>query len=96
VYLGFNVQENCLSDFNAGIPWTPGVLTNDGHCVVAVAYSNDYVRVLTWGSSQLATWEWWDACVDEAYVILPQEAHLHGFSQEGFDFAQLQADLAAL
>jgi hypothetical protein len=38
VYLGFQVQENCVDEFNAGIPWTPGPLTNDGHAVYAVGY----------------------------------------------------------
>ena len=38
VYLGFQVQQNCVQDFNAGRPWTPGPLTNDGHAVFAVAY----------------------------------------------------------
>src|SRR5215831_2949923 len=74
VYLGFQVQENCVQDFDAGRPWTPGTLTNDGHAVYAVAYDASGVTVLTWGNTQLATWGWWDECVDEAYAILPPEA----------------------
>lgn len=31
VYLGFQVQENYIQEFNAKKPWTPGPLTNDGH-----------------------------------------------------------------
>jgi len=38
VYLGFQVQENCVEEFDARQPWTPGPLTNDGHAVYAVAY----------------------------------------------------------
>lgn len=97
VYLGFNVQESCLNDFNSNpkIPWTPGPSTNDGHCVFATAYSQQYLRVLTWGSSQLATWAWWDAQVEEAYVILPVEAMQPGFVP-GFNYQMLQADLASL
>ncbi|MEO6918152.1 MAG: hypothetical protein ABI171_03800 [Collimonas sp.] len=93
VYLGFQVQENCQQEFNAHQPWTPGKLTNDGHAVYAVAYDATGVTVLTWGSTQKATWGWWDACVDEAYAILPAEASNADFAP-GFDFAQLQADLA--
>jgi hypothetical protein len=92
VYLGFQVQQNCVQDFNAGRPWTPGLLTNDGHAVFAVAYDANGVTVLTWGNIQRATWAWWDECVDEAYAILPPEAKNKDF--DGFDLAQLQQDLS--
>ncbi|HET7880561.1 MAG TPA: hypothetical protein VFL55_06715 [Acetobacteraceae bacterium] len=90
VYLGFQVQQNCVQDFNAGRPWTPGPLTNDGHAVFAVAYDANGVTVLTWGNIQRATWAWWDECVDEAYAILSPEATTF----DGFDLAQLQQDLS--
>jgi hypothetical protein len=93
VYLGFQVQENCLQEFDAHQPWTPGPLTNDGHAVYAVAYDASGVTVLTWGNTQKATWAWWDVCVDEAYAILPPEAQKSDFAP-GFDFAQLQTDLS--
>jgi hypothetical protein len=93
VYLGFQVQQNCVEEFNAHQPWTPGPLTQDGHAVVAVAYDSAGVTVLTWGKTQQATWAWWDECVDEAYAILPPEATNTTFDP-GFNFAQLQADLA--
>lgn len=92
VYLGFQVQQNCQQEFQARQPWTPGPLTNDGHAVFAVAYDASGLTVLTWGNTQAATWAWWDECVDESYAILPPEAQTSGFA-EGFDFAQLQADL---
>jgi hypothetical protein len=95
VYLGFQVQANCIQEFDAGQPWTPGPLTNDGHAVYAVAYDNSGVTVLTWGSTQQGTWAWWDECVDEAYAILPPEARNAGFAP-GFNFAQLEADLASV
>lgn len=93
VYLGFQVQENCVEQFDAGQPWTPAPLTNDGHAVFAIAYDSSGVTVLTWGNTQKATWAWWDECVDEAYAILPPEAKATDFAP-GFNFAQLQADLA--
>ncbi len=92
VYLGFQVQQNCLQEFEAGQPWTPGPLTNDGHAVFAVAYDQDQLTVLTWGKTQQATWAWWDDCVDEAYAILPPEAKNPKFAP-GFDLAQLRSDL---
>jgi hypothetical protein len=95
VYLGFQVQQNCLEQFDAHQPWTPGPLTNDGHAVYATGYDPNGVTVLTWGNTQQATWAWWDECVDEAYAILPAQAKQPRFAP-GFDFAQLQADLAAV
>lgn len=92
VYLGFQVQEACMDQFNAKKPWTPGPLTNDGHAVYAVAYDDAGVTVLTWGSTQKGTWAWWDECVDEAYAILPAEAKDTDFA--GFDLKQLKQDLA--
>ena len=95
VYLGFQVQANCIQEFDARQPWTPGPLTNDGHAVYAVGYDQNYLTVLTWGNTQQATWAWWDECVDEAYGILPPEAKDPTFAP-GFNLAQLQADLAAV
>jgi hypothetical protein len=95
VYLGFQVQQNCIQEFDAHQPWTPGPLTQDGHAVYAVAYDATGVTVLTWGNTQNGTWAWWDECVDEAYAILPPEAKQSDFAP-GFNFAQLQADLGAV
>jgi len=92
VYLGFQVQQNCEKDFDAGKPWTPGKLTKDGHAVYAVGYTQKEVTVLTWGNTQLATWDWWDECVDESYALLPQDAKDRKFAP-GFNLAQLQSDL---
>jgi hypothetical protein len=92
VYLGFQVQQNCMNDFSNKVAWTPGTLTTDGHAVYAVGYDANNVTVLTWGTTQQGTWAWWDECVDEAYVILPSEAKSAGFSS-AFNFDQLQADL---
>jgi hypothetical protein len=95
VYLGFQVQQNCIQEFNAHQPWTPGPLLNEGHAVYAVAYDQQYLTVLTWGNVQLATWAWWDECVDEAYALLPTAALYAGFAP-GFNFAQLKQDLDAV
>jgi hypothetical protein len=91
VYLGFHVQQNCESDFDAGKPWTPGRLTKHAHAVYAVGYDSQQLTVLTWGNTQKATWEWWDECVDEAYAILPSEAKDSDFA--GVDLAELKKDL---
>ena len=94
VYLGFQVQQNCVEQFNAHQPWIPGRLTEDGHAVFAVGYDQNAVTVLTWGNTQQGTWAWWDECVDEAYAIVPPEAKDHRF--DGFDIAELENDLNAV
>jgi len=92
VYLGFQVQANCVQQFQAHEPWQPGPLTKDGHAVYAVAYDANTVTVLTWGNTQQGTWAWWDECVDEAYAIVPPEANNPKFAP-GFNVKQLLADL---
>jgi len=93
VYLGFQVQQDCIQEFDNRVPWTPGPLLNEGHAVYAVAYDPNTVTVLTWGSTQLGTWAWWDECVDEAYAILPPDAKNPDFAP-GYNITQLLADLA--
>jgi hypothetical protein len=95
VYIGFQVQQNCVQEFRDHQPWTPAPLTQDGHAVFAVGYDQTGVTVLTWGNTQQGIWAWWDECVDEAYAILPPEAQDPIFAP-GFDFVQLQADLEAV
>jgi hypothetical protein len=93
VYIGFQVQQNCIEDFNAKKPWTPQPLTNDGHAVFVTSYDASGVTVLTWGNTQKGTWGWWDECVDEAYAILPPESVKPNFNP-GFNSQQLQNDLS--
>jgi len=95
LYIGFQVQQNCVQEFQNHQPWTPGPLLNEGHAVYVVGYDQAGVTVLTWGNTQKGTWAWWDECVDEAYAILPPEA-MHPGWMPGFSSAQLQADLTAV
>ena len=95
VYVGFQVQENCINEFDAKEPWMPGRLTHHGHAVFAVGYDPELVTVLTWGNTQQGSWTWWDECVDEAYAIVPPEAKTPSFAP-GFNIAKLEADLNAV
>lgn len=93
VYLGFRVTEETLSQFHDHQPWTPAPFTGSGHAVIAVAYDPSYLTLLTWGATQRGTWDWWDACVDECYAILPSEAAVSQYAP-GFDLPALQRDLS--
>lgn len=92
VYVGFNVQKDCMTDFNIKKTWTPGPLLNEGHAVYCSGYDISTVDLLTWGTVQKGTWGWWDACVDEAYAILPLQATDPSFCP-GFKFSELLVDL---
>ena len=103
--LGFIVQQSAISDFKNGIPWTPGPDDGGGHCVVAgsfkpdlirlTGYDNEGLEVATWGGKQKVTWAWWDAQLDECFVIFPPEAMEEGF-MIGFNSDQLLADFNAV
>lgn len=93
--VGFQCQEKVLEEFHDRVPWQPGKLMNAGHAVYAVGYDTAGVEVLTWGTTQRGTWEWWDTCVDESYALLPPEAQMTGFTQ-GFDFNRLYRDLSEI
>jgi hypothetical protein len=93
VYLGFRVQADAIERFNRREIWVPSRLTNEGHAVWVYAYTPDWLAVLTWGSTQRATWDWFDSCADESFAIVPGEATLPGFTP-GVNYEALKADLA--
>lgn len=53
-YLGFQVQEDGIQEFDNRQPWTPGPLLNEGHAVYALGYDGNGVTVLTWGTRSKA------------------------------------------
>lgn len=95
LYLGFTVTGDCIRQFENGMPWTPGTLTDEGHCVVADGYDAQGLDLLTWGSRQRGTWAWWDQGVDECYAVVPPEAANPNFAP-GYNVATLVRDLEAV
>ncbi len=63
-----------------------------GHAVVVVGYDASGVTIVTWGALKRITWAGWGAYCDEAYAILSPDWK----GAEGFDYAQLTFDIAAL
>lgn len=99
VYIGFQVQQDAIADFDAvpRIPWTSGLLTQDGHAVVVHAANADGSgSVLTWGGVQPFKRSWWNQCVDEAYALIGPEAALVNGYDPGFNATQLFSDLQAI
>ena len=97
VYMGFKVPQNCQQQFEDRVPWTPGPLTNDGHCVIAPSYTQDMFTNLTWGDTQEGTVPWWNTCVDEAWLIIfPETQNPIYLKDMGFDWDQLLANAKAI
>lgn len=98
VGIGFVVPQSAMDQFNAGQPWSVVHGSQQilgGHYVPLVADRGSLVCV-TWGRLQQMTLQFYLKYCDEAWAILSPEMLSGGLSLEGFDLAQLQADLAAL
>jgi hypothetical protein len=54
-----------------------------GHAIIDVGYDPTYTKTITWGLIQRATYRFWNAYCDEAYVIIPTEK-IPGFDQDAF------------
>ena len=69
-----------------------------GHAVNAVDYDDIGVYLISWGRVYLASWDFLDNYMDEAYAVLAPEAInvAAGKTAEGFDLTSLLADLPNL
>ena len=97
VGIGFAFPGSAMDQFNAGKPWSvvPGPKPKDGHYVPFVAYRKN-LECVSWGRIQRMTWPFYQKYCDEAWAILSPEMLVEGKSLEGFNLAQLQADLKTL
>jgi hypothetical protein len=94
VGIGIRFPDSAMNQFNAGQPWSvvPGPAPTGGHYIPLVANRN-LLEVVTWGCIQKMTPQFYQTYCDEAWAILSPEMLKGGKSLEGFDLAQLQADL---
>lgn len=99
LYVGVQLPESALADFEAGRTWTsaPADLIAGGHAIVLVGYDADSVIVVTWGKRQRATWGWLLDHVDECYAPFSAD-WVSGAkpAPSGFAVEVLQADLAEI
>ena len=98
VGLGLRFPASAMDQFDAMQPWTvvPGSEIVGGHYVPIFSRRGGLVQGVTWGAIQPMTEEFITTFADEAIVYLTDEDLIDGKTLEGFDLAQLQADLAAL
>lgn len=98
VGVGLRFPEYAMDEFNAGKPWdtrhgNPTIA--GGHYVPVVAKRAGKFCAITWGRVQEMTPMFYRRYCDEALVYLSTEMLTSGLSPEGFNLAQLQADLKA-
>ena len=108
-YIGLALPKSAQAQTSNKQIWSvpPGGTGGDGapgswggHAVPVVAYDSRSLTVVTWGALQTMTWGFWAAYCDEAYAILSPDFLKQKGGQpvtpDGFNLAQLQADLADL
>lgn len=67
-----------------------------GHCVYVPKYDDKGFTCITWGQLKTMTVAFWKEYCDEAHTLLGQDWLSAKGSPNGFDMAQLQADLSAI
>jgi hypothetical protein len=79
---------------NGGANAAPG--SWGGHAVFVPAYDSDGFTCITWGAPKTMTLAFWNEYCDEAHTLLSQDWLSAKGSPNGFDQAQLLADLKAI
>lgn len=101
---GFNLPQSCqgqgaLWDVPEGGASGSGAVGSwGGHAVPIVSYDEIGPTCVTWGGLQKMTWAFYATYCDEVYAVLGRD-WIDEASQKaphGFDFQQLQDDLAAI
>ena len=98
VGIGIQFPGSAMDQFNAGKDWTvvKGAKIEGGHYVPGISYDQNFVYVVTWGKLIRVSWAFIKKYMDEGVVYLSEEMLTGGVSLEGFNLAQLQADLQAI
>jgi hypothetical protein len=101
VYIGVNLPESALTQFDNEQPWT--VVRDSpvagGHCVVIQKYDTqtDPIEVVTWGATQRVSAQWAEDYIEEAWVIITKDwFEANGDTVTGLDLAALGADYASI
>jgi len=102
IWLGINVQNANMDDFDQGKPWDyhEGASVDGGHSVEVGGYSTptptDDVRFITWAKETGFTDNFWTHLVEEAWVVIwPEHLGSKAFL-EGVDLGTLAIDYKTL
>jgi hypothetical protein len=100
VYVGFNVQQENMTEFGTGVwTWTPGAPFIGGHCVplqrrLPAGSRHGILQYVTWGELQLADFGFQAHLVEEAWVVVTQDwVQANGVTVAGMNVVQLLADM---
>jgi hypothetical protein len=98
VGVGVEFPASAMTQFNANKPWTvvSSSKIEGGHYVPAVGYDSRYIYVITWGKLIKMSWGFYAKYNDESVAYISSESLKNNESLEGFNLAQLEADLNAL
>ena len=100
VYIGTTVTDQVMATSDdPSKPWdvTAGDKIDGGHAVFVPKYDADYFYLISWGQIYKMTRAYWAKYVDEAHALLsPDFIAASGLDPQGFNLAQLEADLAAI
>ena len=100
VYLGINVPGSAEDQFNNHQPWTNVGDTNilGGHAIVVQAKdSKNNLNIITWGTTQEMEQSFWNAYVEEAWVVLtPDWFSSTGTTPDGLNLDQMKSDFSGL
>lgn len=101
LYVGFDVQNHMMAQFEAGQVWTwwPGDALVGGHCVPLqrrepAGSRHGILDYVTWGEVQHADFGWQAHAVSEAWAVVTQDwIEADGDTVEGLNLSQLLADM---
>ena len=98
VGIGLQLPESAFDQTDRGEPWDVVAQAPNagGHYVPLVGRGADGLHVVTWGALQTMTEAFLKTYCDEAIAYVSQECLVAQKSPEGFDYAALVRDLAAL
>ena len=98
--IGIKFPNSAMDQFNAGKPWdvSKNAKIEGGHYIPGVGRdAKGNIVVVTWGKIQLMTPRFYTKYCDEVVAYVSDEALLAGGrTLDGFNLAQLKADLNAL
>lgn len=98
LYTGVLISNEAMQEFQNGEAWSSTATDwAGGHCVPVLARNTRYGEAITWGAVQRFTWEWWQACREEAWVIFtPEQMKAPKGIFNGVNVKQLAKDIKAL
>ena len=99
VYIGLNVPQFVENNEDPSVVWDNQTTQRDivgGHCVFVIGYNANFIHFISWGQVYMMTVAFWKNFVTESYALLSPSWLATSGAPNGFDLAQLEADLAQI